>query len=208
MYASAARLLSRGRTPVFRVDSDDGINMQVALLAPPAVLFAGDVVERSAELDYHFGAMLAATAPEHALMFGCSPDELAHLIEGLSLSFGSGRTGAERRADPEATRVAAFFWETIPPRAQRKLSQVCTEPNEMSLAVLSTASRRVLRRAGLIVCGDLATAVADACLELGMDAPRHLNELAECAARSPAVADLLGLALSPEYAELRFRDGS
>ena len=179
--------------------------MQVALLVPPAVIIEGQITEPSLELSYHFGAMLAAAAPEHALLFGSAPEEIQDLLEALSLSFGAGHTGG-RRPSSEVTRVASFFWETIPPRAQRRLSQLCGEPSELSYATLTSASRRVLRRAGLIVCGDLPTAIADACLESGLEPPRHLAELATCAGQSAAVADLLGLALSPEYAELRFRD--
>jgi hypothetical protein len=42
-------------------------------------------------------------------------------------------------------------------------------------------------------------------VEAGLQAPTNLAELADCASESRVVADLLGLALSPEYAEIRFR---
>lgn len=205
MYADASRLLGRGRTPIFRSQAGEEIAMQVALLVPPAVIVAGDVHEPSSELNYHLGAMLTAASPEHALLYGCPPDDVAHLLHALSLSFGAGHTGGGQRPSPQVTRVASYFWETIPARAQRRLSQLCAEPSELALASVATASRLALRRAGLIVCGDLPTAIEDACMEAGLEPPEKLSQLAVCAGQSPAVADLLALALSPEYAELRFR---
>src|SRR5690606_5648732 len=126
------------------------------------------------------------------------------LLDALAVSFGAGRADGAR-PDPEVTRVAAFLWETIPSRAQRRLSQLCKNSGELVYDVVATSARRVLRRAGLLVCGDLPTAVSDVCYEVGLAPPTNLEELAAGAAASPAISDLLGLALSPEYAEVRFR---
>lgn len=204
LYQGAARVLGMTRTAVFRKTGQGDIAMQIALLSPPAVLVAGDIHYQSPELRFHFGAMLAAAAPEHALLFGASPQEIQSLLDALALSFGAGSPGGSRPS-PEVTRLASYFWETIPARAQRRLSQLCSDPSLLSVKEIMAASRLTLRRAGLIVCGDLRTAVEDACVEAGLEAPHSLSGLADCAAAAPVVADLLGLALSPEYAELRFR---
>jgi hypothetical protein len=169
------------------------------------VIVSGDIDGSSSELSFHFGAMLAGAAPEHALLFGLAPNDVQNLLDALAVSFGSGRAAGESRPDPEVTRVAAYLWETIPSRSQRRLSQLCRDPQHLDYAQIAASSRRVLRRAGLLVCGDLPTAIADACTEAGLVPPRSLSALGDCAASSSAVGDLLGLALSPEYAELRFR---
>jgi hypothetical protein len=75
----------------------------------------------------------------------------------------------------------------------------------MSSQLATDSATLALRRAGLIVCGDIRTAIADACQHDGIAVPRNLSELSRAAASSPAVLDLLMLAISPEYAELRFR---
>ena len=204
LYSGAARILGMTRTAVFRQSGQDDISMQVALLTPPAVIVAGEVHYQSTQLAFHFGAMLAAAAPEHALLFGCEAPAMTSLLDALALSFGTGNAGGARPA-PEVTRIASYFWETIPARVQRRLTQICSDPSLLSWQQMMAASRQALRRAGLIVCGDLPTAIADACFEAGLTAPTTLGGLAECARSSAAVADLLGLALSPEYAELRFR---
>ena len=204
LYSGAARILGMTRTAVFRQAGQDDISMQVALLTPPAVIVAGEVHYQSTQLAFHFGAMLAAAAPEHALLFGCKAPAMTSLLDALALSFGTGNAGGARPA-AEVTRIASYFWETIPARVQRRLTQICSDPSLLSWQQMMAASRQALRRAGLIVCGDLPTAIGDACFEAGLTAPTTLGGLAECASSSAAVADLLGLALSPEYAELRFR---
>lgn len=204
LYTGAARILGMTRTAVFRQGGQTDISMQVALLTPPAVIVAGEVHYQSTQLDFHFGAMLAAAAPEHALLFGCEAPDMTSLLDALALSFGTGNAGGARPA-AEVTRIASYFWETIPARAQRRLTQLCSDPSLLSWQQMMSASRQALRRAGLIVCGDLPTAIGDACFEAGLSPPTSLAGLAECARSSTAVADLLGLALSPEYAELRFR---
>jgi hypothetical protein len=206
LYRDAARVLGMSRTAVFRLPGQQDIAIQLGLLAPPAVIVAGEITSASIELGFHFGAMLAASSPEHALLFGCQAADIQHLLDALALSFGAGRAANAERPDPEVTRVAAFMWEAIPSRAQRRLSQLCKDSAVLDYASVASSSRRVLRRAGLLVCGDVPTAIADACGEAGVAPPSNMEELGIVAGKSAAVADLLGLALSPEYAELRFRE--
>lgn len=205
LYRSASRVLGMTRTAVFRLPGQEEIALQLGLLSPPAVIVSGDITESSPELAFHFGAMLAGAIPEHALLFGLPPEEVEHLLEALALSFGSGRPGSTDRPHPDVSRVASFLWEAIPSRAQRRLSQLCSVPGALDYGAIATSSRRVLRRAGLLACGDIRIAVADACAESALAPPATLAELAERASKSAAVADLLALSLSPEYAELRFR---
>lgn len=205
LYRSASRVLGMMRTAIFRLPGQEEISLQLGLLSPPAVIVSGEITEPSPELLFHLGAMLAGAIPEHALLFGLPAERVEHLLQALALSFGSGRAGSTDRPHSEVTRVASFLWEAVPTRAQRRLTQLCRQPGALDYAAIATSARRVLRRAGLLACGDLRIAVADACLEAGLDPPGTLSELADRAARSSAVSDLLGLALSPEYAELRFR---
>src|SRR5690606_2237910 len=76
LYADAARLFGASRVPVFQRRGQEAITLSVALLAPPALLVSGEVEESSAELAFHFGAMLIATTPEFALLFGAEPPKI------------------------------------------------------------------------------------------------------------------------------------
>ncbi len=192
------------KTPVFRSAGSEEISIQVALVQPPAVIVSGEVEELSLELMYHFGAMMAACSPEHALVFGASHQDVQSVLSALSLSFGAGRADNRERPPAEVTRVASFLWESVPTRAQRRLSQLCADPAELTYTALSGHSRLAVRRAGLIACGDLPTAIDDACAECGLAPPRTLTELASVVQSCPAALDLFQLSLSSEYAQIRF----
>jgi hypothetical protein len=204
LYRESSRILAMGGTPLFRIGSGQDIAMRVALLAPPAVLVSGDVEAVTQELSFHFGAALAACAPENVLLFGSDPQEVDELLKALQLSFGGGDTSGSGQF-PGVTRLAAFLWEAVPGRAQRRLGQLCGQVQQMTRSSASEFATLALRRAGLIVCGDLRTAIADACQHDGISLPRNLGELGRASEQSGAVQDLLMLAISPEYAELRFR---
>jgi hypothetical protein len=129
------------------------------------------------------------------------PVKVRTLFEALVAAFGPPASG---RRGSEPTRLAAVLWEAIPARGQRRLSQLCARPEQLGYERVTAVARQVLRRAGLIVCADLATAVVAACEEERLAPPRTLAELGECCRCSPVVADLVRLALSPEYAEVRW----
>jgi hypothetical protein len=201
LYTEASRVLGASRTPLFQRRGAGAITMAVALMMPPALLVSGDVVDISPELSFHFGAMLMATAPEFAILFGADPSKVRTLLEALLVSFAP---PSNVRPNPAATRLAALLWESIPARGQRRLSQLCAEPDLLAFDRVVSQARFVLRRAGLVVCADIWTAVVATGEEEGFAPPDSLAALAECCRRSPAVADLVRLAVSPEYAEVRW----
>jgi hypothetical protein len=201
LYADAVRLFGVGRVPVFQRRGAEAITLSVALLSPPALLVSGEIEDGSSELAFHFGAMILATTPELALLFGAEPPRVRLLLAALLAAFGP---PSAARPSPEVTRLAASLWEFLPPRGQRRLSQLCAHPEQFAYDRVTAAARQVLRRAGLVLCADLATAVVAACEEERLAPPRTLTELGECARHSAAVADLLRLAVSPAYAEVRW----
>ncbi len=201
LYTEASRVLGASRTPLFQRRGAGAITMAVALMMPPALLVSGDVVEISPELSFHFGAMLMATAPEFAILFGADPSKVRTLLEALLVSFAP---PSNVRPNPAATRLAALLWESIPARGQRRLSQLCAEPELLAFDRVVSQARFVLRRAGLVVCADIWTGVVATGEEEGFAPPNSLAALADCCRRSPAVADLVRLAVSPEYAEVRW----
>ncbi len=204
LYRESTRILGMVRTPLFRIGSGEDISIRVALVAPPAVIVSGEVTEVTPELQFHFGAALAASTSENVLLFGSQPEELSTLLTALSVSFGGGESQASE-SSPRVMRLATFLWETIPARAQRRLSQLCVDPAQLAPEVALDFAQFLLRRAGLVVCGNIRTAIADACQHQGIAVPRSLSDLEKATQSSSAVADLLSLAISPEYAELRFR---
>ncbi len=201
LYTEAARVLGASRTPLFQRRGSGAITMAVALMMPPALLVSGDIDEITPELSFHFGAMLMATSPEFSILFGADPSKVRTLLEALLVSFAP-PSGA--RPNPAATRLAALLWESIPPRGQRRLAQLCADPELLVFERVVGQTRLVLRRAGLVLSADLWTAVAATSEEEGFVPPDTLEALADLCARSPAILDLVRLALTPEYAEVRW----
>jgi hypothetical protein len=68
-------------------------------------------------------------------------------------------------------------------------------------------SRRAVRRAGLISCGDVKVALRETCSEEGiaLSALEEPGGLAALCSSSPAVADVIRLATSLEYAAARWQ---
>ncbi len=205
IYSAAARALGLTRTPLFQRRSSGAVTVSVALLSPPALILSGDVRRESPELAFHVGAMLAAAMPEHVLLFGSPESQTRAVLKGLSLAFGSPRDGQSGLTS--AANLAEVLWESIPARSQRRLRELCDEPGALDYDTAMATARRAVRRAGLFVTGDLAVALAEACADESI-APKSLSEpngLSALCSASPAVADLVRLAASSEYAEARWQ---
>ena len=100
-----------------------------------------------------------------------------------------------------------MLWESVPARAQRRLRELCDDPSRIEYSLAKEAARQAVRRAGLFVAGDLTVAVRETCADVGistwgLDAP---GGLAAMCSSSPAVADLVRLATSQEYASARWQ---
>src|SRR5690606_8260373 len=100
--------------------------------------------------------------------------------------------------------LAEVLWESIPMSGQRQLRQLCDDPTLLDYATVVTTARRVQQRAGLFISGDFGLSLRQLLSHEQLDAelPTSLDELAVLAQRHPAVADLVKLATSPEYAEV------
>ena len=207
VYAAAARVLGLQRTPMFMRRSMSPITVSVALLSPPAIIVAGDVRFASVELAYHMGSMLAATLPQYVLLYGATEAQARGILKGLALAFGPPQ--ASNKGLASVATLAEVLWESIPARAQRRLRELCDDPQALDYDAALTAARLSIRRAGLFVSGDVEVAVREACSDEGIPTG-GLSEpggLAALCAASPAVSDLVLLATSPEYAEARWQLG-
>ncbi len=204
-YQAAARILGVARTPLFQRRSTGAATLNVVLLQPPSIILSGEVHQVTPALNFHLGAMLAATLPQYVLQFGSTEAQVGSILKGLGLAFGPPRAATGGLGS--AAILAETLWESVPPRAQRRLRELCDDPVALDPITAMSAARLAIRRAGLFVSGDLQVALAEACAEegiatRGIDAPGGLAAL--CAA-SPAVSDLVLLATSPEYAASRWR---
>ncbi|MDI1449508.1 hypothetical protein [Polyangium sp. 6x1] len=212
VWGSVTRVFGAARTPLFHRRAPAGapnqasaLGVQVALLAPPAVVLAGEIRDETPELRYLLGASIAGAMPEHVLV-RLPEEHLRTLIEALRAAFGPvGPTGG---TDPGVARLGQDLWQIVPPRGDRRLREIFAQPDGVTYEAAIESARRAARRAGLFASGDLPTALrlVVAELELDLDVPLTAEGgLARACAAHPALADLVRLATRSEYAEARFR---
>lgn len=198
-----ARLLGTSRSPCFQRKSAGAVTVSAALLAPPAVIVSGDVQRVDDELLFQLGSMMAATWPQHILVFGADETLARTVLGGLGLAFG--RPDSDSQRQPAVSSLAEVMWESIPGRSQRRLRELCDDPAVLRYDDVIGAARRAVRRAGLFASANVKVAVEQACRETGRETPADLDGLATLCAADTDVADLLRLAAAPEYAETRWQ---
>ena len=155
VYSGAARALGLSRAPLFQRRSAAGsITLSVALLSPPALILSGDVRQETPELRFHLGAMLAATLPQHVLLFG-SPEARRVPSSGPGARLRSSR-GGDSDGPGAAAHLAEVLWENIPARLQRRLRELCDDPAVLDYDAAIGAGRMAIRRAGLFVAEDFS----------------------------------------------------
>lgn len=205
IFASLLRLFGLGRVWLFHRRNPGQVNAEVALLASPSVVLSGDVAGDSPALLYTLGAHLTGAMPEHALINGMPEEEVRTLIDALVAAFGP--LDAAPRGNRAVVRLEQSLWQLIPPRAERRLREICAHPEAFTYEAAVQGTRQAMRRAGLFASGSLAASVREVAAETGYDlqplrsAPDGLER---ACMENPAIADLVRLAIRTEYAEARW----
>ena len=163
----------------------------------------GDVREDSPALRYALGQAFAAAMPQSALLVGLPEPEARVLWNAMLAAFGPPEFG--KLSDPAATRLVQAFWNTIPPRSQRRLQEVLAKaPTDFDGAL--ERSRQSGRRVALFLCGDVGFVLRMVAAELSLpQALLTVDNFGELVGASPIIGDLVRLAVSAEYADARFR---
>jgi hypothetical protein len=199
VYGAAARTLGIA-APLFQRRVPGDITLTIALLHSPSIIVNGELPRPSPEFAFHLGVMLAAAMPGHALLCGAPEDQARSVLRALAMAFGP--PTASRSGLTAVANLAEVLWESMPTRSQRRLRQLCDEPQGLVYETAMAEVRAATRRAGLFVAGDLRVAVREVAAELGISLDRGLG--AACTS-SPELFDLYRLATSPEYAESRWQ---
>ena len=209
LYEVAMRVLEAPRIPLFVPRMTAGTPVaHVAVLSPPSVILAGDVREETTELRFALGRGMAAAMPQSVLRLGLPPVEARAVLDAMRAAFGPPEMG--RRVDARAARLAESFWQIMPARAQRRLQELLGAAREGEPAEyeeLVARAHQAGRRVGLFLAGDFAYAVRVLLSESSSRAdyqPPSLSTLRSLCEALPAMADLLRVAVSPEYAQARW----
>ena len=205
VYEMAMRVLDAPRIPLFVRRSNPGTPAAgVALLVPPSVILTGDVREDTSAMRFALGRGMSAALPQNALRLGLPATEGRALLDAARAAFGPPELG--RRVETEAARLAESLWEVVPARAQRRLQELLSTLPFSDYDELVSLAHQSGRRAGMFLSGDFAYS-ARVLLSESAEPPGEdlsLATLQSYCDRIPELADLLRLAVSPEYAEARW----
>jgi len=206
----ALRILDSPRIPVFATRTNPGKPVvQAALLSPPSVILSGSVQDDTPALRYALGTGLSAALPQNILRLGLPPSECRIVLDALFAAFGPTEVG--RTVDPRSARLAESFWQIVPARVQRRLQELLSTVSHPVFDDVVESAAHSGRRVGMFLAGDFQFVSGTLLDELpGRSARRRLTNdtAAEACADSPALMDIMRLAISPEYAHARWNSES
>jgi hypothetical protein len=204
LYETTLRLLEAPRLPLFHHRTGAAVAASVALTHPASALVTGDAHEETTELRHALGVALAGALPSHVLLLGLPEPQSRALWGALLVAFGP--PDEARGIDKEASKLAEQLWTTVPPRAQRRLKELLAGSRASDFDLALAAARQSARRVGLFVAGDFGFAARAYLAERKLEHESLSGEdlRVACAEHAP-LADLLRLAVSPEFAEARWR---
>jgi hypothetical protein len=218
IYEAALRLLDTPRFALFCRRSttlgrsrqgeapaeEPSLALSVAMTAPPAAVLSGEGGDDTPDLRWIVGQALSIVLPENVLVLGLPDVELRSVWTVLLAAFGQPGLVTVDRKDAQ---LADMLWQTLAPRTQRRLKELLASSAASSIELVRERARQSGRRVGMFLTGDFAHAARRALAEFpGADAseltrPGGLERLCK---GYPALADLLRLAVRPEYADARW----
>jgi hypothetical protein len=162
------------------------------------------VREENSALRCALGVGLSAALSHNVLRLGVSSAEGIALVEAMRAAFGPPEIG--RRVDQHAARLAQSFWQTDPARTQRRLQELLGGGSFPDHAELVARAQQSGRRVGMFLAGDFAWAARQLLADSAVEPASALSlyTLGSLCRQLPALADLLRLAVSSEYAEARW----
>jgi len=128
-------------------------------------------------------------------------------MRGLAFAFGPPRPAPGGSNPGAVLNLAEVLWESIPARLQRRLRELCDEPDVLDYDAALSAAKLAVRRAGFFAAGDLAAALRQIAAEEGYDLDTPQQDLRAFVRDNPTARNLYSLALGAEYAHTRFQFG-
>ncbi|OJY26921.1 MAG: hypothetical protein BGO98_44165 [Myxococcales bacterium 68-20] len=180
------------------------LSVSVALLSPPAAVLSGDARDDSADLRWVLGEALACVLPESALVLGLDLAEARALWSVLLGAFGPPGLVTVDRKDAQ---LADMLWQTLAPRTQRKLKELLASSDATAFDLVLERAKQSGRRLGMFLTGDFGHAARRVLADFPQADPAELERpggLERLCAQFPSLADLLRLAVRPEYADARW----
>ena len=204
LYEAALRLLDTPRFSLFHRRGPGPLTLTVALLQNPAAILGGEAQNDTPDVRWMLGHALASVLTQNALPLGLPEKDARVLWEVLLGAFGP---PARAKMDREHANLSEMLWQTLAPRAQRRLKELLGNDDPTPFDLVVERANQSGRRVGMFLTGDFAHAARTVVTEHPALDPELLREpggLAKLCGALPALADLLRLAVRPEYADARW----
>jgi tetratricopeptide (TPR) repeat protein len=214
VYEAALRLLDTPRFALFHKragglgktrDEEGGpLETGVSLTSPPAAVLSGDAREDTTELRWVLGQSLSSVLPQNALVLGLPATEARGLWSVIVAAFGPPGLVSVERKDAE---LADMLWQTLAPRTQRRLRELLAGTDVTPFELVHERAKQSGRRVGMFITGDFGHAAERLLVDFTQADPKELRRpggLERLCAQLPSLADLLRLAVRPEYADARW----
>jgi hypothetical protein len=210
IYSTEARALGLKQTGLYLRDGDDhtGPSFQVVCMAPPAVIVSGRAVQDRTveELRFLIGRSLELTQPAYILAAGLPRPDFARLLSSVLRAFHPRHMRGRSEVGADAMEQAAQLRRTLPFKVARKLGELFRNLTDTRFD--SGAWRQAVHlsasRVGLVLCGDLVTALR---LVIAEDLNLAQKPVAELLPISTAVRDLISFGVSDAYYAARVKLG-
>src|SRR4029079_8018574 len=145
-FGTVSRVLAQSRTALFHLRRETPPAAKIALLTPPAIILTGELRDETPELRYLIGASLTGAMAEHALVNALNEEALRTVIDALLAAFGP--VANLPRGNAAVARLGQNLWQLVPPRADRRLRELCSNTEVITYEAAVTGTRQAMRRAG------------------------------------------------------------
>jgi tetratricopeptide (TPR) repeat protein/type II secretory pathway pseudopilin PulG len=180
------------------------LSVTTALLTTPAAIISGDTREDTNDLRWVLGHALSCVLPQNALVLGLGEAEARALWGVILGAFGPPGLVTIDRKDAQ---LADMLWQTLAPRTQRRLKELLANSDATSFELVRERAKQSGRRIGMFLTGDFAHAARKVLEDFPQANAAELERpggLERLCAQLPSLADLLRLAVRPEYADARW----
>jgi hypothetical protein len=204
LYEVALRLLDTPRFALYQRRGSGPLTLTVALLQTPSAILGGDAREDGPDVRWMLGHALASVLSPNALPIGLPEAEGRVLWEVMLGAFGP---PARARMEKTHANLAEMLWQTLAPRAQRRLKELLGSDDPTPFDLVVERANQSGRRVGMFLTGDFAHAARTVISEhpaMDVTLLERPGGLAKLCAALPSLADLYRLAVRPEYADARW----
>jgi tetratricopeptide (TPR) repeat protein len=203
VFGQITRALGNKKTGLY-LKRDRGLDGIAVLSHPPTGVLIGPRIAEAtppAELRFVLGRTIELARPEYILAAAADPKEFAQLFAAVLRAYHPRH--ARRKTADAVAELAVKIKKLLPYTASKRLAELFQKQSAVSWssAEWRSAVRLTADRVGLLVCGDLRSAVRVLVRENEPDLPDDPppEELAALVKRSAPLRDILTFALSEEY---------